>query len=404
LTDRASIVLAAPVRTPIGRFGGALAPLSAADLGTAAAKACLERAGVDPGAVDYTVFGHGRQAGGGPNTARQVGFRAGVPVESPAMTINQACASGLQAVLVAARHILLGEARAVLAGGTESMSNTPYLLPRARWGYRMGNAEIVDGMYKDGFDDPLSCLVMGETAEELAEEDGVTREEADAWALGSQHRCQRAREAGAFDAEIAPVEVPGRKGATTVSADEHPRDDVTPEQLAKLPTVFREGGTVTPGNASGITDGAAAVLVASEEAARELGLAPVARIVDGEVTGVDPRVMGRGPVPAVRRLLERTGLAPSDLDAVELNEAFASQVLACLGELDDLGLSLDRERVNPDGGAIALGHPIGCTGTRILVTLLHRLLRTGGRKGLATLCVSGGMGAALLVETVEGAA
>ena len=409
---RSTLVLAAPVRTPIGKFGGALAPLSAADLGTAAARACLERSGVDAAQIDYTVFGHGRQAGGGPNTARQIGYRAGVPVESPAITVNQACASGLQAVLIAARHVLLGEARVVLAGGTESMSNTPYLLPRARWGYRMGEAEIVDGMYKDGFDDPLSCLVMGETAEELAAEDGVTREQADAWALSSQHRCERARKAGDFDAEIAPVEVAGRKGSVTVSADEHPRDGVTPDQLAKLPTVFREGGTVTPGNASGITDGAAAVLVASEEAARELGLyesgTVVARIVDWEVTGVDPRVMGRGPVPAVRKLLERTGLAPGDLDAVELNEAFASQVLACLSELDGLGLAFDRERVNPDGGAIALGHPIGCTGTRILVTLLHHLARTGGsasaatpRKGLATLCVSGGMGAALLVETVE---
>ena len=331
MRDRGSIVLAAPVRTPIGKFGGALAPLSAADLGTAAAEACLERAGVGGDAIDSVVFGHGRQAGGGPNTARQVGFRAGVPVTSPAMTINQACASGLQAVLVAARHILLGEARAVLAGGTESMSNTPYLLPRARFGYRLGNAEIVDGMYKDGFDDPLSRLVMGETAEELAEEDGVTREQADAWALGSQHRCQRAREAGDFEAEIAPVEVPGRKGSTTLSADEHPRNDVTPEQLAKLPTVFREGGTVTPGNASGITDGAAAIVVASEAAAADLGLRPVARIVDWEVTGVDPRVMGRGPVPAVKNLLERTGVSPGEIDAVELNEAFASQVLACLG-------------------------------------------------------------------------
>jgi acetyl-CoA C-acetyltransferase len=411
LSQRSSIVLAAPVRTPIGRFGGALAPLSAADLGTAAAQACLERAGLDgdrANRIDYAVFGHGRQAGGGPNTARQIAFRAGVPVESPAFTVNQACASGLQAVLVAARHILLGEARVVLAGGTESMSNTPYLLPRARWGYRLGDAEIVDGMYRDGFDDPLSCLVMGETAEELAEEDGITREQADAYALESQHRCERARGAGAFDAEIVPVEVPGRKGPTTISADEHPRDGVTMEQLAKLPTVFRDsedGGTVTPGNASGITDGAAALVVASEEAARELGLPIVARIVDWQVTGVDPRVMGRGPVPAVRKLLARTGLVPSDFDAVELNEAFASQVLACLKELDDLGLPFDRERVNPDGGAIALGHPIGCTGARILVTLLHRLGRTGGgsspKRGLATLCVSGGMGAALLVETVE---
>jgi len=404
MTDRRNIVLAAPVRTPIGKFGGGLAPLSAADLGTAAARACLERAGLDPtraGLIDLCIFGHGRQAGGGPNTARQIAHRAGVPDERPAFTVNQACASGLQAVLEAARHILLGEARIVLAGGTESMSNTPFLLPRARWGYRLGHDLVVDGMYRDGFDDPLSGLVMGETAEELADEVGVTREEADAWALGSQTRCERARGAGAFEAEIAPVEVPGRKGATTVSADEHPRDGVTAEQLAKLPTVFREGGTVTAGNASGITDGAAAVLVASEEAAREAGLPIVARLLDWEVVGVDPRVMGRGPVPAVTRLLERTGVDTDEIDTVELNEAFASQVVACLRELDERGLHLDPERVNPDGGAIALGHPIGCTGTRILVTLLHGLLRRGGRRGLATLCVSGGMGAALLVERVE---
>jgi acetyl-CoA C-acetyltransferase len=409
--DRSSVVLAAPVRTPIGKFGGALAPLSAADLGTAAARACLERAGLDAARIDYAIFGHGRQAGGGPNTARQIAFRAGVPVESPAYTVNQACASGLQAVLEAARHILLGEARIVLAGGTESMSNTPFLLPRARWGYRLGHDRVVDGMYRDGFDDPLSGLVMGETAEELADEVGVTREEADAWALGSQNRCERARREGRFEAEIAPVEVPGRKGeATTVAADEHPRDGVTAEQLARLPTVFRDsqdGGTVTAGNASGITDGAAAVLVASEEAAREARLPVVARILDWEVVGVDPRVMGRGPVPAVTRLLERTGarqgVGPDGIDAVELNEAFASQVVACLRELEERGVRLDPERVNPDGGAIALGHPIGCTGTRILVTLLHGLLRRGGRRGLATLCVSGGLGAALLVERVEAA-
>jgi acetyl-CoA C-acetyltransferase len=399
--DRSSIVLAAPVRTPIGRFGGGLASLSAADLGTAAASACLARAGLAADRVDYAVFGHGRQAGGGPNTARQIAFRAGVPVDRPAFTVNQACASGLQAVLVAARHILLGEARVVLAGGTESMSNTPYMLPRARWGYRLGHDEIVDGMYRDGFNDPLSGLVMGETAEELAAEAGVTRADADAYALESQHRCERARSEGRFEAEIAPVEVPGRKGAVTVFADEHPRDGVTPEQLAKLAPVFREGGSVTAGNASGITDGAAAVLVASEEAARELGLPVVARIVDWEVVGVDPRTMGRGPVPAVRRLLERTGVAPSAVDAVELNEAFASQVVACLSELDGLGLSFERERVNHDGGAIALGHPIGCTGARILVTLLHGLAARGERRGIATLCVSGGLGAALLVETVD---
>lgn len=397
--SRPSIVLAAPVRTPIGRFGGGLAPLSAPDLGTAAAKACLERAGIDPARVDQTFFGHGRQAGCGPNTARQISYRAGIPVEKPAYTINQACASGLQTVFTAARHILLGEARVVLAGGVESMSNTPHLLPRARWGYRLGHAEVVDGMYRDGFDDPLSGLVMGATAEELGAERGITREQADAYAMETQHRCERARSEGWFEAEIAPVEVPGRKGSVTVAADEHPRDGVTMEQLAKLPTVFREGGSVTPGNASGITDGAAAVIVASEEAARELGLPVVARIIDWEVVGVDPRIMGIGPVPAVRKLLARTGIAAADVDAVELNEAFATQVLACLNELDELGLGFDRRRVNPVGGAIALGHPIGCTGTRILVTLLHDLLRNGGGRGLATLCVSGGLGAALLVET-----
>jgi acetyl-CoA C-acetyltransferase len=410
MNARSSIVLCAPVRTPIGRFGGALAPLSAADLGTAAAAACLERAGLAPERVDAVIFGQARQAGGGPNGGRQVAVRAGVPVERPAFTVNQACASGLQAVLDASRHVLLGEARVVLAGGMESMSNTPFLLPRARWGYRLGHDRVVDGMYRDGFDDPLSGLVMGETAEELAVEAGIGREEADSWALESQRRCERARAEERFAAEIVPVQVPGRKSTTTVSVDEHPRDGVTAEQLAQLAPVFREGGTVTAGNASGITDGAAALLVASEAAALEEGLPVAARILDWEVVGVDPRVMGRGPVPALTRLLARTGerlgIGSADIDAVELNEAFASQVLACLRELDDLGIHFDRERVNPDGGAIALGHPIGCTGTRILVTLLHALERRGSRRGIATLCVSGGMGAALLVEragTGEGA-
>jgi len=396
-----SIVLAAPVRTPIGKFGGGLAPLTAADLGTAAAAACLARAGLAPERIDQTLFGHGRQAGCGPNTARQIAYRAGIPVERPAYTINQACASGIQTVLSAARHILLGEARVVLAGGVESMSNTPYLLPRARWGYRMGQEQIVDGMYRDGFDDPLSGLVMGATAEELGAERGITREQADAYALESQHRCERARKAGRFVSEIVPVEVPGRKGATTVSADEHPRDGVTREQLAKLPTVFREGGSVTPGNASGITDGAAAVIVASEEAADELGLPVVARLVGWQVVGVEPRIMGIGPVPAVQRLLETTGVTPGEIEAVELNEAFATQVLACLDALDDLDLVFDRKIVNPDGGAIALGHPIGCTGTRILVTLLHGMEQRGQRRGIATLCVSGGLGAAVLAERIS---
>ncbi len=387
------IVLAAPVRTPIGKFGGALASLSAADLGTAAARAALERAGLDPSNIDQVIFGHGRQAGGGPNTARQIAFRAGVPVDRPAYTVNQACASGLQSVLSAARTILTGEARIVLAGGTESMSNTPYFLPRARWGYRMGNAEIVDGMYKDGFNCPLSELAMGETAEELATEMGIDRAASDAYALESQLRCERARGEGRFESEIVPVKVEGRRGEVTVDRDEHPRDGTTLESLTKLPTVFRKGGAVTAGNASGIPDGAAALLVASRAAANELGLPIVARLVGWEVVGVEPRIMGIGPVPAVRKLLEKRGLDAGAIDAVELNEAFACQVLACNKEL-----GFDPARVNPDGGAIALGHPIGATGTRILVTLLHGLEKRDGERGIATLCVSGGMGIAALVE------
>jgi acetyl-CoA C-acetyltransferase len=387
------IVLAAPVRTPIGKFGGALASLTAADLGTAAAKGALERAGLDPSSVDQVIFGHARQAGGGPNTARQVAHRAGVPFERTAYTINQACASGLQAVLSAARTIMTGEARVVLAGGTESMSNTPYLLPRARWGYRMGHAEIVDGMYKDGFNCPLSELAMGETAEELAMEMGIGREASDAYALESQLRCERARAEGRFESEIVPVTVQGKKGDTVMSKDEHPRDGATLESMTRLPTVFRKGGAVTAGNASGITDGAAAIVVASRAAAQELGLPVVARLVGWEVVGVEPRIMGIGPVPAVRRLLEKTGLGQSAIDEVELNEAFACQVLACNQEL-----GFDTARLNPDGGAIALGHPIGATGARVLVTLLHGLEKRGGERGIATLCVSGGLGIAALVE------
>ena len=387
------LVLAAPVRTPIGKFGGALATLSAADLGTEAARASLDRAGLDAADVDQVIFGHARQAGGGPNTARQIAHRCEVPNQRPAFTVNQACGSGLQAVFCAARAIRLGEAELVLAGGTESMSNTPYLLPRVRWGYRLGHAELVDGMYRDGFLDPLSELIMGETAEELAAEAGIDRQAADDYAAGSQERCQRAQDTGRFETEITPVTVPGRKGDTVVTADEHPRQGVTAESLAKLPTVFRDGGTVTAGNASGITDGAAALLVASEASARRHGLQPLGRLLDWQVVGVDPRIMGIGPVPAVQELLQRQGITCDDIDLVELNEAFASQVLACLAELP-----FDADRVNADGGAIALGHPIGCTGARILVTLLHGLAQRRLERGIATLCVAGGMGLAALVE------
>ncbi|MBZ0113633.1 MAG: thiolase family protein, partial [Thermoanaerobaculia bacterium] len=343
--------------------------------------------------IDQAIFGHGRQAGGGPNTARQIAYRAGVPQERPAFTVNQACGSGLQAVLCAARAIRLGEASVVLAGGTESMSNTPYLLTKARWGQRLGHDEIVDGMYRDGFNDPLSQLVMGDTAEELAAESNIDRTAADHFAAESQQFCERARAQGRFDREIVPLTVPHRKGDRIVDQDEHPRDGITAESLARLQTVFRPGGTVTAGNASGITDGAAALIVASQEAAEELGLTVAGYLHDWEVVGVDPRIMGIGPVPAVRRLLERQHLMFEDIDQVELNEAFASQALACLAELP-----FPRDRVNPDGGAIALGHPIGCTGTRLLVTLLHGLAEHDGERGIATLCVSGGMGIAALVS------
>ncbi len=390
-----TLLLAAPVRTPIGKFGGALQGLTAADLGTHAARACLERSGLDPKLVDQVIFGHGRQAGGGPNTARQILYRAGVPVERPAMTINQACGSGLQAILIAARTILLGEAEIVLAGGTESMSNTPYMLPRARWGYRLGHAEIVDGMYQDGFNDPLSKLVMGETAEELAVEAGIDRAAADAWGLRSQLRCEAARQSGRFASEIAPLTLPGKKGDTVIDRDEHPRDGMTLAAMQKLPPVFREHGTVTAGNASGITDGAAAILVASADAAREHGLRPIAALTGWSVVGCDPRIMGIGPVPACAELAKKTGVRTGDVDQMELNEAFASQVLACLA-----GMEIDPAKVNPDGGAIALGHPIGCTGTRIVVSLLHGLAARGGKRGIATLCVSGGMGLAAQVEMV----
>lgn len=393
---RKDIYLAGGVRTPIGRFGGALAGLSAPDLGEVAARAALARAGLAPEAVDQTIFGHGRQAGHGPSTGRQVSVRAGVPVERPAYTVNMACGSGLKSVLLGADAIALGRAQGVLAGGIESMSNTPYYLPRARWGYRLGSDEIVDGMYRDGFHCRLADQLMGETAETLADRYGIPRAEQDAYAAASQQRCEAARRRGRFDAERVPVPVPDRKGKLTpFDVDEHARDGVTPESLARLPAVFRPEGTVSAGNSSGITDGAAAILVLSEAAVERWGVRPQARLLAYTEAGVDPRVMGLGPVPAVKALLESTGLGVGDVDLWELNEAFAAQVLACNREL-----GIDPERLNVDGGSIALGHPIGATGCRILVTLLHSLAERDLARGVATLCISGGLGLAALVERV----
>ena len=391
-----NVYLAAAVRTPIGRFGGTLASWTAADLGVAAAKASLERAELRPDQIQQSIWGCARQAGGGPNVARQITYRAGAPETVPAFTVNQACGSGLQAIILAAQQIMLGRAEIVLAGGTESMSRVPYFAEGARWGMRMGHAELVDGMYRDGFNDPLSGLVMGQTAENLARQYDISRDEQDEYALRTQQRAATAIDSGRFSQEIVALELKGRKGETTkFERDEHPRSGTTPQDLAKLAPVFSKEGSVTAGNSSGITDGAAAVVVMSEEALEVSGVKPQARIVDYEVTGVAPEIMGIGPVPAIRTLLARQELSLAEVDLVELNEAFAAQVIAC-----DRELKFDSERLNVNGGAIALGHPIGCTGVRITTTLLHEMEKRKARLGLATLCVSGGMGLALLVERV----
>ena len=398
----ADVVILSAARTPIGRYGGSFKDVHPAELGAVAARAAIERAGLTADAIDEVLVGHGRQAGSGPNPARQVGHRAGVPDRSPAQTINKACASGLQAIASGAQSIMLGESAIVLAGGIESMSRMPYLIDAidARWGHRMGNFTLVDAMYRDGFQCPLSDMIMGETAEVLARQYGITREASDCFALDSQRKAKAAIDGGRFAREIAPVTITAKGQPVAIDRDEHPRGDTTIETLRKLPPVFGdvEGrpGIITAGTSSGITDGGAALVLASADAARARGLKPRARILGWASAGVDARMMGIGPVPAIHALRERIGLGADDFDLVELNEAFAPQVLAVLR---DVPVSSDRLNVN--GGAIALGHPIGCTGARIVVTLLHELERRGARRGLATLCVSGGMGMALAIERCE---
>jgi acetyl-CoA C-acetyltransferase len=358
------------------------------------AEAALERAGLPGEAIDETIFGCARQAGVGPNVARQVAWHAGVPANRPAYTVNKACASGLKSVTLGMQSILTGENQVVLTGGVEQMSQIPYLLLRARWGYRLGDGSLIDAMMRDGYFCPLAEMAMGETAELLADRYGISRAAQDALALESHRKAVAAWESGAFADEVVSVEVEYGEGKkTTLKQDERPRPDTSLEKLARLRPVFREGGTVTAGNASGIADGAAALVLASRERAGELGVPTMARIVGFASGAVHPRDMGLGPVPAVRRLLERTGLALSDFDLIELNEAFAVQVLAVERALD-----WDVERRNVHGGAIALGHPTGCSGARILVTLLHALRTHDGTLGLATLCVSGGLGMAVAVE------
>jgi acetyl-CoA C-acetyltransferase len=390
------VYLAGAVRTPIGKFGGTLQSWSAADMGVAVAKEALRRANVSPDQITDSIWGCARQAGGGPNVGRQITFRAGVPETVPAFTVNQACGSGLKAIILAAQEIMLGRAEAVLAGGTESMSRVPYFAEGARWGMRMGNMQLVDGMYRDGFNDPLSGLMMGQTAEKLARQYEISREEQDGFALRSQQKAEAAIKSARFKDEVMALEIAGRKNETTTFAqDEHCRAGTTLADLAKLPPVFYKDGSVTAGNSSGITDGAAALVVLSEAGLKRAGVTPQARIVDYEISGVAPDIMGIGPVPAIRALLARQNLMLDQIDLIELNEAFAAQVIAC-----DRELGFDAARLNVNGGAIALGHPIGCTGVRITTTLVHEMQKRAAKLGLATLCVSGGMGLALLLERV----
>jgi acetyl-CoA C-acetyltransferase len=389
------VYILSAVRTPIGKFGGSLASMTAVDMGVVAAQAAMERAGVRPDQIDETIFGNARQAGGGPNPARQISIRSGVPQEAPAYTINKACGSGLKSIALGFQEIAVGNLDCALAGGTESMSRLPYYLDGARWGYRLGNQELVDGMYRDGFFCPLAKMLMGETAEILAEQYKISREEQDEYALCSQTRAAAAVDARRFDDELAPVTIESKKGPQTFNRDEHLFLGATMEKLAKLSPVFSKTGSVTAGNSSGITDGAAAVVLASEDFARKNNLKPLARILAVTSAGVDPRIMGIGPVPALRKMEQKHQLRVADFDLVELNEAFAAQVLACNRELH-----FDPAKMNVNGGAIALGHPIGCTGTRITVTLLHEMLRRKAKRGVATLCISGGLGMALALEDV----
>jgi len=389
------VVIASAARTPIGSYGGALKSVSAQDLGITAVKEAINRAGIKPEDVDEMVFGCVLQAGLGQNVARQISIGAGIPKEKPAMTLNIVCGSGLRSVSLAAQMIMAGDSDIVVAGGTESMSNAPYLLTDERWGARMGDKKVVDEMIKDGLWDAFNDYHMGMTAENIVEKYGLTREEQDELAALSQNRAEKARAEGKFKDEIVPVEVKDRKGnVTVVDTDEHIREGVTAEGISKLKPAFkRDGGSVTAANASGLNDGSAALVVMSEEKAKELGVTPLATIVSYATEGVDPAIMGTGPIPTVRKALEKANLSLEDIDLIEANEAFAAQALSVI---KDLGLNTDI--VNVNGGAIALGHPVGASGARILTTLLYEMQKRDSKKGIATLCIGGGMGTAVVVE------
>ncbi|HLN62776.1 MAG TPA: acetyl-CoA C-acetyltransferase [Symbiobacteriaceae bacterium] len=388
------IVIASAVRTPIGAFGGSLAPFQAHELGTVAIKAAIERAGIRPDQVNEVYLGCILQAGQGQGPARQAAMNAGIPETVPATTVNILCGSGLKSVILAAQAVIAGDAEIVVAGGMESMSNGAYLLPKARTGLRMGNGQIVDSMILDALTDAFQNVHMGITAENLAELYNVTRAEQDAFAAASQQKAVAAVESGLFDTEIVPVPIPQKKGDPILFArDEYPRAGTTVEKLGALKPAFKKDGTVTAGNASGINDGAAALVIMSAEKARELGIKPLARLTGWGTAGVAPHIMGIGPVPATEKALAKAGVTLEQIDLIEANEAFAAQALS-VGK----ALGWDATRVNVNGGAIALGHPVGASGARILVTLLYEMARRNSTRGLATLCVGGGMGVAAVVE------
>ena len=389
-------VIVSAVRTPVGSFGGALKGVGAVKLGTIAAKEAIARAGIKNDDIEEVVFGCVLQGGQGQNVARQIAIHTGIPQEIPSLTVNKVCASGLRAVSLAAQIIKAGDADVILAGGTECMTDAPFVLPNARWGYRMGDGELVDLMIHDGLWEIFNGYHMGVTAENIAEQWKLTREEQDEFGLASQLKAEKAINDGAFKDEIIPVEIPQRKGDPKIfDTDEHPRFGSTAESVAKLKPAFKKDGTVTAGNASGINDGASAVIVMSAEKAKEMKIEPMAKIVSYASAGVDPKIMGTGPIPATRKALEKAGLKIEDMDLIEANEAFASQSLAVVKEL---GMEKIMDRVNVNGGAIALGHPIGASGARILTTLLYAMKKRDAKRGLATLCIGGGMGAALIVE------
>lgn len=387
------VVLVGGCRTAIGTMGGSLSTVPAADLGTVVIKEAMKRAKVTPDMVDEVYMGCVIQAGQGQNVARQAAIHADIPVEVPATTINVLCGSGLHCVNLAAKLIAMGDADIIVAGGVENMSKSPYLVQNGRYGYRLGNAVMEDALLKDALTDAFHGYHMGITAENICEQWGLTREQLDEFAANSQQKCIAAQEAGRFKDEIVPVEVKTRKGSVIVDTDEGPRAGVTAEGIAKLRPAFKEGGMVTAANASGINDGAAAIIVMSEEKAKELGITPMAEWIGGELAGVDPSIMGIGPVASTRKVMEKTGMKIEDFDLIEANEAFAAQSVA-VGK--DLGIDLSKLNVN--GGAIALGHPVGASGCRILVTLLHEMEKRDAKTGLATLCVGGGMGCSAIVK------